>query len=135
MKIFNAGRRIVACLVALGLAVSIVSVAAAAPVASGMQTPGGVRGDNGQHLRVTVKLNGKPLMNVVAAVAITAADGTAVVTGVTSKRGVYSTALDAGTYTVTATTTHYTATGSVTIVQSISPAMLTLDLTLKTPTN
>ena len=130
MKIVNAGRRIVLCLAALSLVISVVPVALATPVPA-MQKTGGVRGVNGQILRVTVKLNRKTLKNVSAAISITTADGTAVVSGVTSKAGMYATPLDVGTYTVTATTTKYTATGNVTAEQSTNPAVLILNLELK----
>jgi hypothetical protein len=131
MKIFNAGRRTVVCLIAFGLCFSIIPIASAATLAAAMQKPGGVRGDKGQTLRVLVNLNGVLLKNVAATVSITAADGTVVVSGMTSKSGAYSTALDAGTYTVTVTTTHYTATQSVTIVESTSPEVVTVKLTAK----
>lgn len=131
MKMFNAGRRIVLLLAAFGLVMSVVPAALAAPAAA-IQDTGGVRGENGQILRVTVKLNGKALKNVTAAITITTGDGKAVVSGVTSKAGTYAAPLDAGTYNVTATTTKYTATGSVTIEKSTSPAVLILNLELKT---
>jgi len=131
MKIFNAGRHTLACLIALGLGLSMVSGASAARLASALQQTGGVRGDTGQTLRVLVNLHGSLLQNVAAAVTITAADGTTVASGTTSMGGAYTTALDAGTYNVTVTTNHFTATQSVTIVQSTSPAVITVKLTPK----
>jgi hypothetical protein len=128
MKMFNAGRRTVVCLVALGLGLSLVSVASAARTAGAMQQTGGVRGDNGQILKVVVNLNGSMLKNVPAAVSITTPDGTPVITGKTSMGGTYSTPLDVGTYNVTVTTTHFSSTQSITIVQSTSPAVMTVDL-------
>ena len=133
MNVFNAVRRTVVCLVALGLVMSIAPVASGAPMRSALQTPGGVRGANGQPLRVTVKLGEKPLVHVKIAIKITAADGTVVVAaGTAFKNAVYSTPLDAGTYTVTVTTAHYTGSSSVTIVHSISPALLTIHLEKQT---
>ena len=131
MNVFNEVRRKFVCLVALGLAVCLIPSALAAPGAGPMQTRGGVRGDNGQTLRITVKLGEKPLVNLKVAIKITTADGTVVASGTTSNNGVYSTALDAGTYTVTTTTARYTGTGNVTIEQSTSPAMLTIHLEKK----
>jgi hypothetical protein len=128
MKIFNAGRRTVVCLIALGLGLNVVSAASAARSSRAIQQTGGVRGDNGQTLKVVVNLNGASLRNVTAAVTITAADGTPVVTGVTSAAGVYSIPLNVGTYNVTVTTTHYSSTQSITIVQSITPAVMTMNL-------
>ena len=69
MKIFNAGRHTLACLIALGLGLSMVSGASAARLASALQQTGGVRGDTGQTLRVLVNLHGSLLQNVAAAVA------------------------------------------------------------------
>ena len=101
---------------------------------SALQTPGGVRGDNGQTLRVTVKLMGIHLSDLAAKVTITDTNGKVITSGTTSKAGVFSTALDAGTYTVTATTDAFTGTGSVTIESSTSPALLTINLEQKTQT-
>jgi hypothetical protein len=128
----------------LGLVFSApVFIGAASPSASGhaqqsalptsnvVIKPGGVRGDQGQTLRVIVKLKGQTLKNVAATIKITGSDQQGTVTGTTSMKGVYSVALNPGTYTVTATTAHYTASGNITIVASTNPAILTLNLAPK----
>jgi hypothetical protein len=136
MNVINAGRRMVVCLIALGLVMSVVTVAEGATFTGAFQKQGGVRmhGSAGQTVRVTVMLNGKILTSAGAAVTVTASNGATVTSGHTTG-GWFSTPLDAGTYTVTATTLHYTATGSVTTEQSTSTAALTLNLVPKTATH
>jgi hypothetical protein len=101
--------------------------AATANTQQGGSTTGGIgRGDNGQVLRVSVSLNGKPVGGAV--VKVTVGDGSVVLRGVTLKNGTFSRSLDAGAFTVTATSGKNTATSPVTIVQSNDPAMVTLTL-------
>jgi hypothetical protein len=91
---------------------------------------GGTRSGNGQTMSVMAKLNGKGWGK--ATVVVTAADGTQVDKGVTDATGTYTNnSLAAGTYTVTVSTAHYTATQSVTIVQSTDTNSVTLTLTKK----
>ena len=128
MIIPNLGRKALVPLFALLVFVSITHVAFAAP--SPQDSKGGVRSADGQTLRVTVLLNGKPWAK--AAVVITKADGTPAVSGVTGGNGTYTTtSLDAGVFTVTASTTHYTATGNITLVKSAETAFLKLTLAKK----
>lgn len=131
MNVPTAVRRFVASLAAFGLLLILIPAAAAAPSSSALQDTGGVRGANGQTLRVTVKLMGIHLSDLAAKVTITDAGGKVIASGTTNKAGTYSTALDAGTYTVTATTDAFTGTDSVTIESSTSPALLTINLEQK----
>lgn len=134
MNVPTAVRKFVASLAAFGLLLILLPAAVAAPLAtaaSPLQDTGGVRGANGQTLRVTVKLMAIHLTDLAAKVTITDADGKVVTSGTTNKVGIYSTALNAGTYTVTATTDAFTGTDSVTIESSTSPALLTINLEQK----
>jgi hypothetical protein len=101
---------------------------ATAATQQGGSTTGGVgRGDNGQVLRVSVTLNGKPVAKAI--VKVTVGDGSVVLSGFTLPNGTFSRSLDAGVYNVTATSGKSTATTSVTIVQSNDPDMVSLALT------
>ena len=143
MNRFGAGNTLVsACTLALLLSIPVLVGAASLsahgqvqrsypPASNVVVKPGGVRGDQGQTLRVIVKLKGQTLMHVAAAIKITGSDQQGTVTGKTSTKGVYSVALNPGTYTVTATTAHDTASGDITIVASTNPAILTLNLAPK----
>ena len=128
MNVFNAQRRIAVYLVAFGLWMTILRVAAAAP--SPMQSTGGVRGAlssaAGQSLIVTVTLDGQPVAN--ATVAVRSSAGMTVASRTTSSEGLVSIPLPAGNYTVTATSGSSVATSSVAIVQSEEPAALALNL-------
>jgi hypothetical protein len=108
------------------LTLNICGSALAAPPQKGTNTGGVGRGDNGQLLRVTVTLNGKLQPGVRVKVAVS--DGSVVVSGLTAKNGTYIAPLDAGDYTVSATTSKGTATSPVTIVKSTDPALISLAL-------
>ena len=143
MTRFNAGNTLVsACTIGLVLSTPVLVGAASLsapghaqqsrpPIANVVIKPGGVRGDQGQTLRVIVKLKGQTLTHVAATIKITGSDQQGTVSGTTSMKGVYSVALNPGTYTVTATTARYTASGDITIVASTNPAILTLNLAPK----
>ncbi len=131
MTIPNLLRKALTAIFALLVFVSVSNVALAAPIPQ--QSKGGMRGMSsvdGQTLRVTVILNGKPWAK--ASVVITKADGSPAVSGMTSANGTFTTtSLVAGTFTVTASTVHYTATGNVTLVKSNEMAFLKLTLAKK----
>ncbi len=128
MKIPNSGRKALLALVALLVFASVSTFAIAAPAPQ--DSKGGVRADDGQPLRVTVLLNGKPWAK--AAVVITKADGTPAVSGVTATNGTYTTnSLSAGVFSVSASTTHYSASSNITLVKSTETAFLKLTLAKK----
>ncbi len=135
MKQFTFGRKVCFALVAVVLVFGVsLCTSAAQQSSSGGQHPqdgrGVIRGASGQALSVMAKLNGKGWGK--ATVVVTAADGTQVDKGVTDSTGTYTNnSLAAGTYTVTVSTAHYTATQSVTIVQSTDTNAVTLTLTKK----
>ena len=131
MTNFIAARRSLLFTFALGLLLSFFPVALAAPHPAMQHAAGTGRAGNGQVLRVTVTLAGKLQRGV--KVSVTGGEQSVTVSGVTGKYGTYITTLDAGTYTVTATSPHGTATGPVTLVKSTDPALLSL--TLAPPAN
>jgi len=91
---------------------------------------GVIRSGTGQPMSVVAKLNGKGLAK--ATVIVKAADGTQVDKGVTDATGTYTNnSLAAGTYTVTISTVHYTATQTVTIVQSTDSNSIEMKLAKK----
>jgi hypothetical protein len=133
MKIANALRSLVSAtrksvmpIIAMLLILNICGAAFALPMQKGTNTGGVGRGDNGQILTVSVTLNGLPVAG--ARIAVAVGDGSVFLHGTTAKNGKYSAPLDAGLYTVTATSPKGKASDSVTIVQSMSPAFLTLTL-------
>lgn len=131
MTIPNLGRKAIVALFALFVFISVCSQSFAAPAPQ--DSKGGMRSADGQTLRVTVILNGKPWAK--ASVVITKADGSPAVSGMTGANGTYTTtSLDAGTFRVTASTVHYTATGNVTLVKSTEMAFLKLTLAKKPTT-
>jgi hypothetical protein len=137
MKVVSSLRKSATSLFAMFLILCFSSQAFAAPRAQrakamastqqgGTNAGGTGRGDNGQVLRVSVTINGKPAAK--ALVKVSVGDGSVVLSGLTLPNGTFSRSLDAGVYNVTATLGKSTATSPVTIVQSNDPDMVSLAL-------
>jgi hypothetical protein len=94
------------------------------------QSTGGMRAGDAQPLTVTVILNGNAYVD--AHVVITASKGAVLASGWTGEDGTFTTnALNVGTFKVTASTQHYTASGSVTLDKLPTNASLALTLAKK----
>jgi len=126
MKLCNMLRKSVAVLCLILVTASLTDIAFGAPFQRGTTT-GGVRGDGGQRVVVTVKLGSKPVPSV--RVKVMTSDGSVVTSGLTNKHGVYTVPLDAGDYTLSVTSPKGNATSPVTVVKSTAPAKITLTLT------
>ena len=123
----NLGRKALVALIALLVFVSISTNASATP--SPQDPKGGQRSATGQSLRVNVLLSGKPVAN--ASVVIHNAEGATIASGMTDANGSFTTSLEDGEYTVTASTAGYSARSKVKMVQSDHPASVTLTLVAK----